>query len=101
MTTERRAELARLLEERRRGILQDVQSRRREGRAGRSAGGGDIVDDSGGGHPEALGFTLLQGKAEALGRLDEALGRIEAGEYGQCLACHVEISEQRLRAQPF
>jgi DnaK suppressor protein len=101
MTSKRRAELARLLEDRRQRILQDMQSRRRDGRAGRSAEVGDIVDDSEAGTQDAIDFALLQGKAEALGRLDEALGRIEAGEYGQCLECHVEISEQRLRALPF
>jgi len=101
MTTKRRAELGRLLEARRRQILEDVQSRKRDGRAGRASGVGDIGDDSEVGTQDAIDFTLLQSKAEALGRLDEALGRIEAGEYGQCLECHVEISEQRLGALPF
>jgi DnaK suppressor protein len=101
MTTKRRAELRRLLEDRRRRILEDVQSRKRDGRAGRASEVGDIGDDSEAGTQDAIDFTLLQSKAEALGRLDEALGRIEAGEYGQCLECHVEISEQRLGALPF
>jgi DnaK suppressor protein len=101
MTTKRRAELGRLLEDRRRQILEDVQSRKRDGRAGRASEVGDIGDDSEAGTQDAIDFTLLQSKAEALGRLDEALVRIEAGEYGQCLECHVEISEQRLRALPF
>jgi DnaK suppressor protein len=101
MTTNRRAELGRLLEDRRRQTLQDVQSRIRDGRAGRSAEVGDIGDDSEAGTRDAMDFALLQSKAEALGRLDEALGRIDAGEYGHCLSCRVEISEQRLRALPF
>jgi DnaK suppressor protein len=101
MTTNRRAELGRLLEDRRRETLQDVQSRIRDGRAGRPAEVGDIGDDSEAGTQNTMDFALLQSKAEALGRLDEALGRIDAGEYGQCLACHVEIAESRLRALPF
>ena len=101
MTTERRAELGRLLEARRRQILEDVQSRKRDGRAGRGSEVGDIGDDSEVGTQDAIDFTLLQSKADALGRLDEALGRIDAGEYGECLECHVEISELRLRALPF
>src|ERR1700733_1555473 len=80
MTTERRAELGRLLEDRRRSILQDLQSRRRDGRAGRPAGVGDIGDDSEAGTQDAIDFTLLESKAEALGRLDAALVRIVAGE---------------------
>jgi DnaK suppressor protein len=101
MTNRRRAELGQLLEDRRRQVLLDVQSRMRDGRAGRTAEVGDIVEVSDAGVQGDIDFALLQTKAEALGRLDEAIGRIEAGEYGDCLVCHVEISEQRLRALPF
>ena len=73
----------------------------RDGRAGRTVEVGDIGEISEAGAQEDIDFALLQSKAEALGRLDEAIGRIEAGEYGDCLVCHVEISEQRLRALPF
>ena len=101
MTNTRRAELGQLLEDRRRLILQDVQNRRRDGRAGRTAEVGDVGEISEAGTQEDIDFALLQSKSEALSRLDQALGRIEAGEYGECLVCHVEISEQRLRALPF
>jgi DnaK suppressor protein len=101
MTNMRRAELAQFLEDRRDQIHQDVQSRKRVGRAGRPTEVGDIGDDSEAGSQAAIDFALLQRTAEALGRVDEALGRIEAGEYGDCLDCHVEIAEQRLRALPF
>jgi len=93
--------LGQFLEGRRRQIHQEVKSRKRDGRAGRPAEVGDIGDDSEAGSQEALDFALLQRKAEALSRIDEALGRIDAGEYGDCLECSVEISEQRLRALPF
>jgi DnaK suppressor protein len=101
MTNTRRAELAQLLEDRRRQVQAEVQSRIRDGRAGRTAEVGDIGEISEAGTQEDIDFALLQSKADALGRLDEAIGRIEAGEYGDCLVCHVEISEQRLRALPF
>jgi RNA polymerase-binding transcription factor DksA len=101
MTNTRRAELGQLLEDRRRQILQDVQNRRRDGRAGRAVEVGDVGEISEAGTQEDIDFALLQSKSEALSRLDQALGRIEAGEYGECLVCHVEISEERLRALPF
>jgi DnaK suppressor protein len=101
MTSTRRAELGRLLEDRRRQVQQDVQSRMREGRAGRTAAVGDIGEISEAGTQEDIDFAIIQTKTEALSRLDEALGRIETGEYGDCLVCHVEISEPRLRALPF
>jgi DnaK suppressor protein len=101
MTNMRRAELGQLLADRRRQVQLDVQSRIRDGRAGRTAEVGDIGEISEAGTQEDIDFALLQSKAEALSRLDEAIGRIEAGEYGDCVVCHVEISEQRLRALPF
>jgi DnaK suppressor protein len=101
MTKMRRAELGQLLEDRRRQVQLDVQSRIRDGRAGRTAEVGDIGEISEAGTQEDIDFALLQSKAEALNRLDEAIGRMEAGEYGDCVVCHVEISEQRLRALPF
>lgn len=33
--------------------------------------------------------------------IDEALARIEAGEWGQCVACGHEIAPERLRAIPY
>jgi RNA polymerase-binding transcription factor DksA len=36
-----------------------------------------------------------------LTRIDEALVRLDAGEYGACVECGDEISEPRLRALPF
>jgi DnaK suppressor protein len=101
MTNMRRAELGQLLEDRRRQVLLDLKSRIRDGRAGRTAEVGDIGEISEAGTQEDIDFVLLQSKAEALVRLDQAIGRIEAGDYGDCLVCHVEISEQRLRALPF
>ena len=101
MTNPRRAELWQFLEDRRRQIHQDLQSRRRVVRAGRLAEVGDLGEDSEAGRQEALDFALLQRRSEALGRVDEALERIDAGEHGHCLECHIEISERRLRALPY
>jgi YteA family regulatory protein len=38
---------------------------------------------------------------EILGRIDEALGKIERGTYGICDRCGREISEGRLEAVPY
>ncbi len=35
-----------------------------------------------------------------LGKIKEALGRIEDGSYGICVDCGAEISEARLKARP-
>lgn len=101
MTNIRRAELQRLLKDRQRQIQQDVRSRMRDGRAGRPTEGGDIGDYSEAASQEEFDFAILERKAEALNRVDQALGRMEKGESGECLECHAEIPEQRLRALPF
>jgi DnaK suppressor protein len=46
-------------------------------------------------------MALLQMSAESLLRIDEALVRLDAGEYGSCFECAGEIAERRLRALPF
>jgi len=46
-------------------------------------------------------FAILQMRAETLTRIDAALARLDAGKYGYCFDCMLEISEQRLRALPF
>jgi DnaK suppressor protein len=97
----RRKELGRLLEDRRRRIHEDVQSRMRDGRSGRSSGVSDLGETSEAGSQADLDFTVLQKQVEALSRVDDALTRIEEGAYGACVDCHAEIPEQRLKALPF
>lgn len=46
-------------------------------------------------------FALIQMKAETLDRIDQALFQLDEGAYGYCLECGEEIPERRLRALPF
>ncbi len=46
-------------------------------------------------------FALVQMKADTLGRIDEALRRLEARTYGECADCGAEIPAARLKALPF
>jgi DnaK suppressor protein len=49
-------------------------------------------------------IVVLDGIGEqerrALARIQSSLARIERGNYGECVACHETIDEQRLRAVP-
>ena len=45
-------------------------------------------------------FALVQMKADTLGRIDEAMRRLEAGTYGECAECVTEITAARLKALP-
>jgi DnaK suppressor protein len=103
MNGRRNHELRRTLEDRRRELMCDVQSRIRDGRrddtnegevldAGESSEV-DIQDD--------IGFALIQMKAETLKRIDAALRRLDEGTYGECFECGDAIAGARLRALPF
>ena len=104
-TSGRYAELRKILEDRRREILSEVQSRikdvRAEGAAGITTGVIDAVETSEADIQEDIEFALIQMKAETLQRVNQALDRLDESTYGRCFECGDEISEARLRALPF
>jgi DnaK suppressor protein len=101
----RYAVLKRMLEERRREILSEVQGRIRDQREADAWGKVHEVLDAGESSEadiqEDIEFALIQMKAETLTKINDALGRLDEGTYGYCSDCGGEISEQRLRALPF
>ena len=98
-------ELKRILEERRREILAEVQEKMRDVRAVGASGEGqgvlDAAETSEADIQDDIEFALIQMKAETLQKIEEALGRHAEGTYGFCFECGDEISERRLRALPF
>ncbi len=101
-TSTRHAGLRRALTNRRRHMQNDVQGRIRDGRNdGRPGGLPDALDASTANFQQAIDMTLLQIKATALTNIDDALGRIDAGQYGSCVECAGAITAERLRALPF
>ena len=105
MNAGRQAELRRLLEERRREVSDDLRERVRDVRSKAwSSDAMEVVDVAEMAEADVQGelhFSLLQMKAETLDRIDQALTRLDAGEFGRCLDCGDEIAERRLRALPF
>lgn len=101
MSMAREVELREMLNSRGRDIQQQVHGRIRDVRADRTKEVLDEIENSDAGTLEAIEFALIQMKAETLRRIDEALIRLDLGEFGYCFECSGEISEQRLRALPF
>src|SRR6187401_1704238 len=105
MAGERYAELKRILEERRREILSEVQEKMRDVRAVGASGEGqgvlDAAEASEADIQDDIELALIQMKSETLHKIEEALSRLEEGTYGNCFECGDEISERRLRALPF
>ena len=62
---------------------------------------GDIYDQASSERDRELGLLLNDREREKLHNIDEALLRIEDGEYGQCEECDEEIPLGRLKVLPF
>ena len=101
--TSRYNELKKMLEDRRRELMNEVQGKIRDVRAEGNKER-DVLDQGESSEvdiQEDIEFALIQMKAETLNRINEALRRLEEGNYGNCFECGEEISEARLRALPF
>jgi DnaK suppressor protein len=100
-TNKRNAGLRQMLSERRQKMQDEVQGRIRDGRTDRPTDVRDSLEVSDADIQGDLELALIQMRAETLTRIDEALVRLDAGEYGCCFECAGEIAERRLRALPF
>jgi DnaK suppressor protein len=101
MTTTRHSELREMLNYRRRVMQETVQSRIRDVRSDRAKDVIDEIEHSDEDSHGDIAFAVLQMQTETLTRIDAALVRLDAGEYGSCVSCSADISETRLRALPF
>jgi DnaK suppressor protein len=101
--TSRYNELRKMLEDRRRELMNEVQGRMRDVRSpeGKDREVLDQGESSEVDIQEDIEFALIQMKSETLTKIDAALRRLEEGTYGNCFECGDEITEARLRALPF
>ncbi len=102
----RYSELKQMLDERRREIQAEVQGKIRDVRSEGTWGGKqnevfDAVESSEADIQDDIEFALIQMKSETLNKINDALIRLEQGDYGNCFECGDEIAEKRLRALPF
>jgi RNA polymerase-binding transcription factor len=106
MAPSRYAELKQMLDSRRREIQAEVAGKMRDVREEGTWGGKlnevlDAVESSEADIQEDIEFALIQMKSETLNKINDALSRLEHGNYGYCFDCAEEIAEKRLRALPF
>jgi DnaK suppressor protein len=102
----RYSELKQMLDARRRELQAEVQGKMRGVREEGTWGGKlnevlDAVESAEADIQEDLEFALVQMKSETLNKVNDALSRLEQGNYGNCYDCGEEIAEKRLRALPF
>jgi RNA polymerase-binding transcription factor len=96
-------ELTKMLKDRRRRLVYEVQGKIRDGRRDHTKERG-VLDEGESSEvdiQEEIEFALIQMKAETLKKIDAALRRIGEGTYGECFECGEEIPEARLGALPF
>ena len=89
-----------MLGERRRELQDDIHRRLRHGRTEQRSDGRDELEQSNDENQGDMDLVLLQMRADTLSRVNTALSRLDAGEYGICIECHGEIPALRLRALP-
>jgi DnaK suppressor protein len=96
-------ELNKMLEYRRRELMNEVQGKIRDARAdgGKEREVLDQGESSEVDIQEDIEFALIQMKSETLNKIDAALRRLDDGTYGDCFECGEEIAQPRLRALPF
>ena len=99
----RYVELKKLLEDRRRELMNEVQGKIRDARAegGKEREVLDQGESSEVDIQEDIEFALIQMKSETLNKIGAALRRLDEGTYGDCFECGEEIAQPRLRALPF
>jgi DnaK suppressor protein len=99
--TNRTAALRQILMTRRREMEDEVHRRIRDSRSHAAT---DVCDEGemADGHIQTeLRMNMLQMRTQAALNIDEALRRLDEGQYGCCVECQQEITERRLRAMPF
>jgi len=102
----RYSELKQILETRRRELQEAVRGQMRDVWSDVTCAGtaNDVRDAAECSDADVQGdleLALLQMKSETLGKVTDALTRLEEGDYGSCVDCRGEIADNRLRAMPF
>ena len=105
MTEERQTRLKEMLEDHKQRLQRSLSARLDEIQAhhhdGKQLEGLDAADASAADLEQSSAVALVEMASEALSRVDQALARLERGEYGVCSDCDTPIAGKRLQALPF
>ena len=93
--------MTKMLSEMRRELLKDVVRSVREESDHLRFNVGDFYDHASEDRQRELALTLSNRERSKLQQIDDALKRIESGEYGFCEVTGEKIGEERLMAMPF
>ena len=82
-------------------LLGEIDSELRAEREGNKDEGMDTYDLASEERDREINFILSDRERVKLQQIDDALERIDDGNYGVCESCGLEIGEERLTAMPF
>ncbi|RMF22858.1 MAG: TraR/DksA family transcriptional regulator [Deltaproteobacteria bacterium] len=85
----------------RREILREIRHDLKEEREGEAADGRDTYDIASDERDREINLLLTDRERKKLLLVDDALRRVDSGEYGKCEECGEDIAEGRLEAMPF
>lgn len=97
------SDIKRILEKLKEDTLREIRKSVKNGTEAVAAiePGGDIYDQASSERDRELGLLLGDREREKIHSIDEALLRIDEGEYGICEECDEDIPLGRLKAMPF
>ncbi len=87
--------------ETKRKLLGEIDSEMRAERESNKDEGMDTYDLASEERDREINFILSDRERVKLKQIDDALERLEDGNYGVCESCGLEIAEERLTAMPF
>jgi len=96
-----RDKFQKLLLDMRKGVMREIRQDVKEGREGEAGDGRDTYDIASDERDREINLLLGDRERKKLQQVDDALHRLDVGEYGICEECDGEIASGRLEAMPF
>lgn len=101
MRKREREKFQKMLLEIRKNVMREIQQDVKEGREGEAGDGRDTYDIASDERDREINLLLGDRERKKLQLVDDALLRVEKGDYGLCDECEGEIAPGRLEAMPF
>jgi RNA polymerase-binding transcription factor len=90
-----------LLLDKKKGLTEAYNKNKTYGRLTEDEGTQDLADKASSAYTKEFLYSLSNTDREVLQTVDEALMRIERGEFGTCAECRQELNRKRLEAVPW
>ena len=101
MDKKRLEQFKKQLEQRQHDLRKVVTRTQEDGRIADSEAAQDIADRAANSYTKEFLFAQSNNDRQLLGMVENALGRIREGSFGECIHCGNEINPKRLEAVPW